>query len=108
MLPYQPTFSPVNDIQTPDNHACPVALTATNHRQPESQSALVRLGDSIHGQTRRRLTDSLDGRDILGKMDVSFEVHIHVGKIGRPEGSVGVAVDRWEDPTDLARDLDAD
>lgn len=94
MLPYQPTFSPVNDIQTPDNHACPVALTATMRRQPSIHSALVLRGHSMHEQTRRELTDSLDGRDILGKMDVPFKVHIHVGKIGRSERGVGVAIGR--------------
>ena len=97
LLPYQPTFSPVNDIQTPDNHACPVALTATFHRQTSIHLAPTRLGDSIHGQTRRRLTDSLNGRDILRKMDVPFEMHVHVRKIGCSEGGVGVATGRSEE-----------
>ena len=48
----------------------------------------------MHEQTRRELTDSLDGRDILGKMDVPFKLHIHVRKIGRSERGVGVAIGR--------------
>lgn len=51
---------------------------------------------------RGGLTDGLDGRDILRKMYVPFKVHVHVGKVGRSEGSVGVAAIREKTSPDLA------